>query len=127
MDQQVIRETLTYTTRNLTEADKALGAEFNKTAFRALAIANRYLTHGPDAARLAVVKSFLSAISKLAAVDAKAEVEASRQIFLRELHQMTEIVAVDPEVTPTGVVDALTHAPLPTPVHIEPFHQDHQP
>ena len=89
MEQQLVRETLTYTTRQITEVDKALSAEFNKLAFSVLARAHRVMKYGPPPERMIVMRSVLAAIAKLSAVDAKAEVEASRMEFLDALSQMT--------------------------------------
>lgn len=89
MEEHLIRETLTYTTRQVTEADKAIASEYNKLAMKAIAQASRYLDYGPETARLAVVSTLLRAAAKQATVDAKAEVEASRVQFLDALSQMT--------------------------------------
>lgn len=89
MEEHLIRETLTYTTRQITAADKAIASEYNKLAMKAIAVASRYLDYGPEPARQAVVLTLLRSAAKSATVDAKAEVEASRVQFLDALSQMT--------------------------------------
>lgn len=92
MDQTVIRETISVTAAHVTDEDKALGAEFNKTMWRALAVANRYLSHGPESARLAIVKSFLSAASRLSALDSQSEVETARLAYTRMFSGISESI-----------------------------------
>lgn len=88
VDQVVTRETISITATNFTEADKALSAEWNQVAFKALRVANRYLDLGPEHARLAVVKSFLSSLSRISALDSKEEIKASRTELLTALQKM---------------------------------------
>ena len=102
MDQTVIRETISVTATNVTEVDKALGAEFNRTMWRALAQANLYLTHGPESARLAITRSFLTAASRLSALDSQAEVEVARQSFERILTTMATEVPQHDAITETS-------------------------
>ena len=117
MDQKLIRETLTIEAVNVTDEDRALGAAFNKIAWEALAQARKYLREGPETARLAVVKSFLTTTAKLSAADASAELETHRLTFQHELASMTDIVPAEIEITPTGPVDPHSHAPLSDPVY----------
>jgi hypothetical protein len=95
MDQQFIRETISVTSTNITEEDKLLGAEFNRTMWRALAQANLYLKHGPETARLAITKSFLTAASRLSALDSQSEIEEHRVAFLSYLSHQAETPAID--------------------------------
>jgi hypothetical protein len=97
MDQTVLRETISITNVNITDEDKALGHEFNRTMWRALARANLYLTHGPESARLAVTKTFIQAAARLSAVDAQSEIEEHRIAFMRTMSKMTEAIDVEPK------------------------------
>ena len=92
MEQQIVKETLSVTTTAVTEEDKALGHEYNRVLWRALAQADRYLTHGPENARLAITKSFLQAASRLSAIDSNSVVEESRTRLLTTMSKMSEIV-----------------------------------
>lgn len=82
MDQTVIRETLSITTKNVTEDDKALGAEFNRLAWMAMEQAERYLVCGPEDARIAVTRDFIKAMSRLSAADSSRELEEHRVAFM---------------------------------------------
>ena len=93
MEQQVIRETLSVVTSHITDQDKELAAEFNRTAWRALAVANRYLRYGPESARQSVVNNMIRVLSKLSAVSAESELEEHRNIFLREMQEMKALDA----------------------------------
>ena len=95
MEQQVVKETLSITTTAITAEDKALGHEYNRVLWRALAQADRYLTHGPENARLAITKSFLQAASRLSAIDSNSVVEESRTRLLTTMSKMSELDAVD--------------------------------
>jgi hypothetical protein len=107
MDQQVIRETISVTSTNVTDEDKALGAEFNKTMWRALAQANLYLSHGPESARLTITKSFLTAASRLSALDSQSEIEEHRLAFMSYLsHQQTDIHAAGGDPPAPHAIDA---------------------
>lgn len=100
MEEKVVRETISITQHNVTDEDKALAAEFNKTAWQALAQANRYLIHGPESARLNITKSFIGVLSRLSAVDTESALEAHRTTFLRELAEMRSINATSTETIP---------------------------
>lgn len=89
MEEQIVRESLVVTTRQVTEADKAIAREYNAVVMRAIAQANRYLTFGPESARQAVTLTLLRSAAKQATVDAKAEIDVSRQAFLEAFSQMT--------------------------------------
>ena len=102
MDQQVIRETITYSARNITDTDRALGAEFNELALEAMYRARRYMRYGPHDARVAVVTAMLRATAKTAAVDAKAEIEVARTALLDAFSQMT-LPSPDGEPTPVAL------------------------
>lgn len=91
MDQSYIREVISVTATNITDEDKALGAEFNKTMWRALAQANLYLTHGPETARLTITKAFLTAASRLSALDSQSEIEEHRIAFSQLLLSQTDV------------------------------------
>jgi len=126
VDQKIIRETLTIEAANVTDEDRELGAAFNKVSWEALGWARYYLRNGPQTARLTVVKSFLSAISKLAAADASAELETHRLMFQTELQSMTDIVPAEIEITPTGPINPDTHAALSDPVYQQPVNPDNE-
>lgn len=97
MDQTVVRETISVITTSATQEDKALGAEYNRTMWRALAQANLYLTHGPESARLAITKSFLTAASRLSALDSQSEIEEHRTAF------MTYLQSQQSDITPHAI------------------------
>ena len=96
MEQQITREVLTVTTSRVTQADKVIGARFNQVAMLALNQAERYIAHGPETARLAITKSFLTAISRLSAADAEEALTEHRVAFMRELSHLTQ---VEPHLT----------------------------
>jgi hypothetical protein len=91
MEQQILRETLSITSVQVTDEDKALGHEVNRVMWRALAQADRYLTHGPEPARLAITKAFLTMASRFSAIDSNAVVEQSRVQLLSTLSKMQSI------------------------------------
>lgn len=105
MDQVLTREVLTVTTQNVSEEDKALGAEVNRIMWLALAQAERYLLDGPESGRQAVVKAALAAATRLGAVDAKREVEVARSALLEVMSGMQDIGEAQP------IYDAASHAP----------------
>lgn len=92
METTVVKETLSTTVHHVTDEDKALAHEFNLTARRALQVANRYLTHGPETARLSVVKSFMQALSRLSAIDTESELTEHRIAFQRTMSQLTKVI-----------------------------------
>jgi hypothetical protein len=91
MEQSVVREVLTVTTSRVTKHDKAIGARFNQVAMMALNQAETYLLHGPEEARLAVTKSFLTAVSRLSMADTEEKLTEHRQAFLSYLATQTEV------------------------------------
>ena len=105
VDQVLTREVLTVTTQNVSKEDKALGAEVNRIMWKALAQADRYLSHGPESGRQAVVKAALAAATRLGAVDAKREVEVARTALLEVMSGMSDIGGKTP------IYDAASHAP----------------
>lgn len=106
VDQVVTRETISITATNFTEADKALSAEYNALVFKAFRVANRYLSFGPEHARLAVVKTLLTSASRISALDSKEEIKASRTELLTALQKMKA-----PEELP--VITATTNPAAP--------------
>jgi hypothetical protein len=118
MEQQIIKETLSVTATRVTDEDKALGHEYNRILWRALARADLYLTHGPEQARLAVVKSFLSSAARLSAIDSTSVVEESRTDLLTTLSKMSEI---DP---PSPITPTFSDAPTSTALVRQPNNQD---
>ena len=124
MEQQVVRETITYASKNVTDEDKALSAAFNTVALEALSIAQMYLRKGPEQARQVVVRSFLGSLAKLAAVDSQVEIEEHRMTLQRVLEGMSEVLPAEIEVTPSGAIDAASHAPLSDPVYQRTVDQD---
>ena len=126
-DQVLTREILSITKTNATKADKELASRFNQVAWRALGQAEMYLIEGPEAARLAVTKSFLTSISKLASLDTKTEIEQHRLAFLGTLKSMTEIEESLPVVTADEIYDAISHDPLPSPSPRQSHDQDDLP
>lgn len=91
MDQQILRETLIIRNKQVTEADRILGEEFNQVAMMALNRARRYLLFGPESSRLAITKQFLSAISKLSNISAEETLEQHREQFLSYLSSETQV------------------------------------
>jgi hypothetical protein len=113
MEEHIVRETLTYTTRQITEIDKAVSAEFNKGVMEAIHWSRKFMRDGPNTARLAIVQTYLRSAAKLSTVDQKAELEVSRRAFLDAFSQMTIPEAPEtPETFPHG---ELTAPALPLP------------
>jgi len=103
VENTVYRETISVTSTQISEEDKALGARYNQVLWRALEQADIYLKHGPESARLQITKSFLSAASRLSAIDSQSEIETHRASFLAVLAKMTDVI-------PAEVVDAESQA-----------------
>lgn len=104
MDQTVVKETISVITKNVTEVDKALGAEFNRIGFMALNQAERYLLgfHG-EGARLSITNTFLKTMARLSAADASKEIEEHRATFLGYLtSQHADINPHIPEAIDVG-------------------------
>lgn len=112
-DQVVIRETLSITTQNITEEDKVLGQMYNKVAMKALKQADHYLRKGPDDARLAITKAFMSSIARLSAIDSKTQIDESREALFSTMDKITAIEESRPVVTASSILDSISHDPLP--------------
>lgn len=93
MDEILVTERVSVVHKDITDEDKEIGAEFNRTMRRALVQANLYLTHGPETARLAITKSFLAAASRLSAADVTATLEQHRTAFMTTLGKLTDAAA----------------------------------
>lgn len=106
-DQVFTRETISLTNVKVSEQDKELSAEYNRTAWKALAVANRYLEFGPENARQSVVRSFLSNISKLSAIDSQGAISEQRQVILSTMARMTEIESSTTPISPSEIYSAV--------------------
>lgn len=95
MDQTVIKETISVVSQHVSDADKALGAEFNRVAWLALEQAALYLEFGPEPARQAMTRTFIATLAKLSAIDAKAAIEEHRLAFMRTLAKMSDVPRQD--------------------------------
>ena len=95
MDQTVIKETISVVSQHVSEADKELGAEFNRVAWLALQQAAVYLRFGPESARLAVTRTMVQSMARLSAIDAKAQIEEHRLAFMRTLRKMSDVPRQD--------------------------------
>lgn len=109
MEQQLVREILTVTTKSVTEADKAVGARFTQVSMLALDQAESYLLYGTETERLAITKSFLTAISRLAATDTDDKLEAHRTTFLRTLSSMSDDITPHLTNAETEAITVGTH------------------
>jgi hypothetical protein len=105
-DQVVVRETLSVTSVNVTEEDKALGFEYNRLAWMALKRAELYLQFGPERERLAVVKSFLASTAKLSSLESKSQIDESRTALFNVLDQISAVEEVRPVVTALDILNA---------------------
>lgn len=96
-DQIIARETLSITHTNVTEADKELGAYFNRTVWKSLQWANLWLDFGPDTHRLAAAKELWKAAAKLSALESKDDVALARESLLHLVTSMSQL--------PPGVIE----------------------
>jgi hypothetical protein len=123
----VTRETISITQTEASENDRALSAEFTRLGWKAIAAAERFLDFGSADERLAITKTMMTTMSRLAAVDNNSMLEDHRNAFLAQMTKMTTITESTPIIEPTGAYDSLTHDPLPAALTRRPINQDDLP
>lgn len=114
MEQQIIRESLSVTTRQITDDDRAIAREFNDLAYEVLERSRRVMKHGPTEERNIIMRVVLGSLSKLSQVDAKAEIDVSREALLSVMQQMTipanvESTTPAPDLPTVDQVDEAGH------------------
>jgi hypothetical protein len=73
--------------------------------FFAMYRTGQILTDGREKDKLAILKTLLASASKLGAVDARAELEHSREVLMQSLAQLRKTQAAAPSVTVSGIFE----------------------
>lgn len=107
-DQVVVRETLSVTSVNVTEEDKAIGSEINRLTWIALKQAELYMRFGPERERSMVVRLLLTSASKLSSLDSKTQIDESRTALFQTVDKLSAVAESRPIVTASEILDAVT-------------------
>lgn len=110
-EEQVVRETLTITHTNVTDADRNISARYNRLANLALDQAEMMMRHGPLDLRARMVSLFVSTTSRLASLDSRSEIETHRVAF-EGLLASQRAVGVDTDPLEIAAAEAHLQPPL---------------
>lgn len=102
MAEEIVRETITRTSTvvNITEEDKEVARLYTDVVRRGLEYARWVLDWGMPGDKLRIATAAMSSAARLAAVDAKSEIEEHRLEFERMMDDITSVA--EPERVITG-------------------------
>jgi|SRR5215831_1024584 len=92
----VLTETVTVSTRDITDEERYLSHRYNLLVDKCLTWAGQQMVYGSHNTKLSLTKSVLASASRLAALDTKTQTEQHRVAFQALLQQMTEVNAEAP-------------------------------
>lgn len=105
MPDLTLTETVTVSTRDITEEERYLAARYNKLVDKCITWAAQQMVYGAHATKLSLTKSVLASASRLAALDTKTQVEQHRVAFQSLLSEMTAIDAASSSTAPQPAID----------------------
>jgi hypothetical protein len=95
MPDVTLTETVTVTSREISDEERVLANKYNALVARCLEWADQQMRYGSHSTKLTLTKSVVSAASRLAALDTKIEQEQHRLAFQALLQQVTRLDAND--------------------------------
>lgn len=95
MSEEIIRETISVTRTNISEADKEVAALYNRVVTKGLNHALYVLHWGTPGEKLRIATAAMSSAARLAAVDSKAEIEEHRIELERMMDEITSVGDAD--------------------------------